>query len=120
MITVTDIEIWRDGGTLEFRISNSDVDGFYRLQATDFGVPEPLFKNGVQVEVGSAEECMVLSALQKWLTSVSTPDAVRALMELEKLKLWLNLPERLSEVVPILYVRSIVQRLGARCSAGHG
>lgn len=113
-IDVSEIEIYRDGGSLEFRISGSAVDGFYRLQTPALGMPEPLFKDGQRLELGSLEELGVLAALQEWLATVSANDVVDAMAELDKKKSWLNLADNLSEVVPIYYIRSVVQRLSQR------
>src|SRR5262245_25311725 len=101
MTKVTDVEIFRDGGTLDFCVSSSAAEGSYRLQTPVKGVPEPLFKDGVQLGFGSTEERTVLSALEEWLAAVSTPDVVKALSELERPNRWFNLSERLSSVVPV-------------------
>ena len=115
MIDVSEIEIYRDGGTIEFRVSGGCTDGFYRLQTPFLGTPEPLFKDGRKLEFGSSEEAGVLAALQEWQVLVCTNDVVAALGELDKLKVWLNLPQNLSDVVPIHHIRTVVERLSARC-----
>ena len=45
MADVTEIQAYRDGGTIEFRVTGSDADGLYRLQTPLLGTPRPLFKN---------------------------------------------------------------------------
>jgi hypothetical protein len=114
MIDISDVEIYRDGGTLEFRVSGSEVDGFYRLQTPVKGIPEPLFRDEVKLPCGGAEEGKILLVLEQWLTDSITPDAGTALAELEKMRLWLNLPDRLREVVPLYYIRSVAKRLRDR------
>jgi hypothetical protein len=113
---VTDIEIYRDGGTIEFRVLGSEADGYYRLQTPVLGTPEPLFRDGRRLEFGSAEEVAVLTVLQDWLAATATQEALAALSELEAIALWLNLPERLLEVVPLYHVRTVIQRMEKRAN----
>jgi hypothetical protein len=67
MIKVTEIEIHRDGGTIEFQIDGSEVDGFYQLQTPFRGRPQPLFREGNRLDFGSKDETQVLRALDSWL-----------------------------------------------------
>ena len=101
MANVTDIEMYRDGGTIEFRVSNSRAGGFYRLQTPFHGTPEPLFKDGIRLDIGSTEELAVLDALRDWLAANSTEEVLALMSELDEVHIWLNLPERLSAVVPL-------------------
>lgn len=117
MVEISDIEIYRDGGTIEFRVSGSTVDGFYRLQTPFLGFPQPLFRDGTQVPFGAAVEAGVLQALRTWLATEMTEQASTALAELDQMPLWHNLPERLDQVVPLHYVRRLVQRLDERVRA---
>ena len=116
MADVTDIEIYRDGGTIEFRVSGSDADGFYRLQTPMLGRPEPLLKDGRRLDFGSPEEVAVLGVLRQWQAAVSTNNVIAAMAELDKMQLWLNLPQYLSEAVPVHRVRTVIQRLSERCT----
>jgi len=116
MTDVTDIEIYRDGGTIEFRVSGSCTDGFYRLQTPFRGTPEPLFKDGHRLQFGSPEEVAVLEVLREWQAAACTKDVVAALAELDKMQLWLNLPQNLSDMVPIHRIRSVVRKLSERCA----
>src|SRR5438874_2359002 len=105
MIDVSEIEIYRDGGTIEFRLDGSEIDGFYRLQTPFRGVPEPLFRDGVRLDFGSKDEAAILLALECWLQTTVTPDVAAALADLMGLQEWRNLPARLSDVVAIRYIQ---------------
>jgi hypothetical protein len=115
MRDVTEIEIYRDGGTLEFRLDGSEIDGFYRLQTPFGGVPEPLFRDGTRLDFGSKEDAAVLGALESWLQATMTPDLAGAIAELVALREWRNLPARLSDVVPIRYIHIVAGKLRERC-----
>jgi hypothetical protein len=117
MATVSDIAMIRDGGSIQFRVSNSDANGLYRLQTPLLGTPQPLFKDGSRLEFGSAEEMTVLAALRQWLAASLTKEVLAAMAELHKLPLWQNLPKRLLEVVPLHRVRLVIQRLEERLQA---
>ena len=111
MANVTDIDIWRDGGTIVFSISDSRIDGWYRLRSPVFGVPEPLFREGVQLSLGSTEELAVLLTLEEWMKSSLTEEISEAIVELDAMPLWLNLPERLNAAVPFHRMRTVILRL---------
>ena len=114
MLDVTDVEIHRDGGTIEFRVSGGNADGFYRLQTPALGTPEPLFKDGRRLGLGSGEELAALKAMREWLTAVCDAGTLAALAEVDGMKLWLNLPPNLSEAVPIYYIRRVIRCLDDR------
>jgi hypothetical protein len=116
MADVSEIEIYRDGGTLEFRVSGSDANGFYRLQTPIKGTPRPLFKDGLKLDVGSPAEVAVLGVLRGWLAEVSTDDVIVAMVELDDKKRWFNPPEYLREAIPIYYIRSVIHELSERCT----
>jgi hypothetical protein len=116
MIDVSEIEMYRDGGTIEFRVRGSDADGFYRLQTPFRGVPEPLFCNEVKLAFGSGEEGRVLAALDSWLKETITTADSAAVDELVATHLWLNLPDRLRKVVPFARIRRVVDKLRQRQS----
>jgi hypothetical protein len=115
MIDVSKIEIYRDGGTIEFRLDGSEIDGFFRLQTPFGGVPEPLFRDGVRLEFGSNDEAAVLVALESWLQVAATPVVATAIAELVALREWRNLPSRLSDVVPIRHIQIVAGKLRERC-----
>lgn len=115
MPSVTDVEMLRDGGTIEFRVSGCEADGVYRLQTPFLGTQEPLFKDGRQVELGAAEEAAVLAVLQDWLAGVLTDARRAALDELDKLETWQNLPPSLLDAVPLHRIRRVIRRLSDRC-----
>jgi len=114
MAEVTDVEMYRDGGTIEFRISGSEVGGLYRLQTPLQGTPQPLFRDGMRLAFGSADEVAVLAVLRDWLSGAITADVAAALAELDQTPLWQHLPERLVQVIPIHRVRCVAQRLEER------
>jgi hypothetical protein len=115
MADVSDIKMHRDGGTIEFRVSGSDVDGLYRLQTPFKGTPQPLFRDGRMLDFGSHEEVAVLGVLRAWQAEASTDAVVAAMAELDRLKEWFNLPKKLAAVVPLHRVRTVIQRLRERC-----
>jgi hypothetical protein len=58
------------------------------------------------------EEAAALAALQEWQTVVSTNTVGAALGEL---KVWLNLPQNLLDLVHIHHIRTVIRRLSERC-----
>jgi hypothetical protein len=117
MIEISNVEIYPDGGTIEFQLEGGDVDGFYRLQTPFLGTPEPLFRDGARLDFASNEEGAVLVALESWLRAIMTPVSAAALAELIALREWRNLPARLSDVVPIRYIQIVAEKLRERTSA---
>ena len=117
-VTLTNIHILRDGGTILFRIEDPPpLAGSYRLRTPFAGEPRPIFRDEVQLELASAEEAALSSALQRWLDAHLTPTAAAALRELDELKEWRNLPERLDRVVPLHRIRHVIHCLDARSGA---
>ena len=116
MAEVTDIGIYRDGGTIQFRVAGSDVDGLYRLQTPFLGVPEPLLKDGRQLDFGSAEEVTVLCILREWLARICTAELHSALVELIELKDWRNRSPSLDGAVPLYRIDTVIKKLNARCA----
>jgi hypothetical protein len=114
---VSDIGMYRDGGTIVFRLSGFTVDGLYRLRTPLQGLPQPLFRDDVQLPFGGEVEVAVLAALRGWLAGETIGDAAIALSELTGLSLWQNLPERLNQVVPLWRIRHVVERLAERVPA---
>jgi hypothetical protein len=111
---VTDIEVYRDGGTIIFKIVGPPADGAYRLQTPFKGEPRPLFRDERRLNFGSVEESQVLKALQAWLEGQLTAEMSEALDELDRLKGWRNLSEKLDEAVPFHRIRAVIQCLEAR------
>jgi hypothetical protein len=116
MADVTNIDIFRDGGTIEFRVTGSDVDGLYRLQTRFLGEPEPLIRDGRQLDFGSAEELAVLAVLREWLARVSTAELQSALAELKAMKDWRNLSPRVKGAVPLHRIDTVIKKLSTRCA----
>src|SRR5687767_10546383 len=88
-VTVTDIDILRDGGTILFRLRGATpFTGKYRLRTPFGGEPRPIFRDEAQLELGSAAEAELSSALQRWLDSQLSPAASAALGKLDQLKEW--------------------------------
>jgi hypothetical protein len=117
-VTVTDIEILRDGGTILFRVKDPPLlAGKYRLRTPFAGEPRPIFRGEVQLEFASAEEAELSNALQRWLDSQLSPPASAALDELDQLTEWRNLPDRLDDVVPLHRIRDVIRCLDGRRGA---
>jgi hypothetical protein len=116
MAEVNDIDIHRDGGTIEFRVAGSDIDGLYRLQTPFLGVPEPLLKDGRRLDFGSADEVAVLNLLREWLARVSTAELHSALTDLNQLKDWRNRSPELDGAIPLHRIDTVVRKLSARCT----
>jgi hypothetical protein len=115
MPDIVDIDMYRDGGSIQFRAVGTEADGLYRLQTPVLGVPQPLFRDGCKLELSSQEEIAILEVLREWYAEVATGAAVASLAELDAMKMWSNLPQNLVDVVPIFYIRSVIRRLSERC-----
>lgn len=114
-MNVTEIEIYRDGGTITFRIlDDAELEGSYRLQTPSLGEPRPIFRDEKKLKLRSVRERELATALERWLDAELTPERADALRDLDQLSIWQNLPERLSEVVPLHRVRTVIRCLEAR------
>jgi len=114
-LRVTEIGILRDGGTITFRVLDDPaLDGHYRLQTPFLGEPRPIFRDEKKLELGSAGETALATALERWLDAELTPERSSALAELDRLSAWKDLPQRLVEVVPFHRVRTVIRCLEAR------
>lgn len=114
-MTVTDITILRDGGTILFRIEDPPpLAGRYRLRTPFHGHPRPIFRDAVQLELGSTREAALSRALREWLDARLDPASAAALRELDELGEWRNLPERLLQVVPLHRIREVIRCLDGR------
>lgn len=117
-MTITDIDILRDGGTILFRISGATpLSGGYRLRTPFAGEPRPIFRDETQLELGSAAEADLSGALQHWLDAQLSPAASAALGELDQLEEWRNLPRQLVDVVPLHRIRAVIRCIEARRGA---
>jgi hypothetical protein len=114
MAEVSGIGIFRDGGTIEFRLSGTSVDSLYRLRSPVFGNPQLLLRDGEPLPPGGAVEAVVLTELRGWLAGAAVGEAAAALAELSQLTLWQNLPDRLVRVVPLHHIGGVVGRLSER------
>ena len=110
-MTITNIEILRDGGTILFTLSGGPNAGNYRLQTPFLGEPRPIFFNEQKLEFGSPEEQDLIPQLQAWLRGNLTEDRQRALSTLDGLKVWRNLPRDLLDAVPLHRVRTVIECL---------
>jgi hypothetical protein len=114
---VSDIMIWRDGGTITFVVGDSPVNGKYRLRSPLHGEPRPLFHDDEQIENGGAIEKALLVELRYWFASTVTTDAAEAIRKLDSLREWRNLPDELAKVVPLHWIRTVIRCLEARVAA---
>jgi len=110
---VTDIGMYRDGGTILFQVCDGSATNSYRLQTPLMGTPRPLFKNESRLPIGGQDEMHLLDVLRKWLESKLTPDLAVALEQLDR-RAWRNLPEQLSLAVPFWRIRHVIRRLEER------
>jgi hypothetical protein len=106
--------ILRDGGTILFEISDDALAESYRLQTPFLGKPQPLFRGERRLEFGSAEEMEVASKLKTWLVDNLTDELGQSLAELDNLKEWRNISEKLNQAVPYHRIRNVLRVLEAR------
>ena len=111
---VTDIMIWRDGGTISFVLDGSTMAGRYRLQAAWHGEPRPFFRDDQQLPCGGPEERAVTVELRAWLEASMTTEIAKALDRLDSLREWRNLPTELDKAVPFHWIRGVIDCLEAR------
>jgi hypothetical protein len=110
-MTITGIEILRDGGTIRFTLSGTQNAGKYRLQTPFQGEPRPIFFNDRQLEFGSPAEQDLIPQLQAWLHEAMSEDRQTALRTLDTLKVWRNLPTDLLDAVPLHRIRTVLECL---------
>jgi hypothetical protein len=115
-MTITDIEILRDGGTILFTMSGTHNAGQYRLRTPFLGEPRPVFFNDRQLEFGSPAEQDLIPQLQRWLHEAMSEDRQKALRTLDTLKVWRNLPTDLLDAVPLHRIRAVLECLLKRCA----
>ena len=115
-MTITDIEMFRDGGTIVFTLSGTPNAGRYRLQTPFRGEPRPIFLNDRQLEFGSPAEQELVPQLQAWLDQAMTKDRLNALRKLDTLKEWHNLPNKLLDAVPLHRIRTVLECLIRRAT----
>jgi hypothetical protein len=113
-VTVRDIEIWRDGGTITFTLEASELAGSYRLRTPLAGVPRPAFRDERELESSGEDERHLLAELQSWLAAQTTPTVEARLAELDALAIWHNLPVELQAMTPLHRLRTVIRCLQAR------
>lgn len=119
-IDISEIRIYRDGGTIEFTVDGGlsagvgPLVGVYRLDTPWRGDPRALFLNDRQLPFGGPEEAVLLTALSEWLSAKATPASRDALGRLDALDVWRNLDDDLARVVPLHRVRTVIRCLEAR------
>jgi hypothetical protein len=111
---ISEIMIIRDGGTIQFEISDDILVGKYRLQTPFLGEPRPLFHDEHKLDFGSAEEVAVARKLKVWLADNLTDELKQSLAELDDLKVWQNISAKLNKVVPYHRIRKVLHVLAAR------
>jgi hypothetical protein len=82
-VTVRDIEIWRDGGTITFTLDASELADSYRLRTPLAGVPRPVIRDERELESSAEDERHLLAELQNWLAAQTTPTVEARLAELD-------------------------------------
>src|SRR4051812_48163495 len=108
---ISEIEMFRDGGTIFFTLSGAPNAGRYRLQTPFRGEPRPLFVGDRQLEFGSTAERELIPQLEQWLDQSMTEERQEALRTLDALKTWHQLPAKLLDVVPLHRIRTVLQCL---------
>ena len=111
---VTDIMVWRDGGTVTFAVDDDMWAGRYRLRTPFAGEPRLLFRDDVPLPCGGATEKALAGALRRWLDVAVTSDVAAALWRLDSLQEWRNPPTDLGAVVPFHRIRTVIVCLEAR------
>jgi len=118
-MNITDITIYRDGGSITFRVAeDAALDGNYCLETPFMGEPRPMFRDGERLAFGSAAEVELSAKLQRWLDAQLTPEASDAIRELDELPQWRNLPDRLSAATPLYHIRTVIRCLQDRLLNG--
>jgi hypothetical protein len=110
---VSNVQLWRDGGTITFTVEGSGSSGNYRLQTPFRGEPRPLFRDDRRLRFGGAEERTLLADLRAWLAQASPAD-VEACQRLDALAEWRNLPPDLAAAIPLHRMKSVMTCLQAR------
>ena len=113
---VTDIMVWRDGGTITFVVDGDVLAGRYRLRTPFAGEPRLLFRDDVQLPCGGSTEKALAGALRRWLNVAVTSDVAAALWRLDSLQEWRNLPADLDAAVPFHRIRNVIVCLEARAA----
>ena len=113
---ITDIEVYRDGGTIEFCLSAHPLAGLFRLPPRWSDRPPNLLRDGKELAAASAEERQVLELLREWMLRTLTPDLAKSLSDLDSLREWRNLPPTLASAVPVHYIRTVIDYLSGRSS----
>lgn len=113
-MNISNIEIFRDGGTITFTISDDALAGDYRLQTPFLGEPRPLLQDQQQLEVGSLEEQQVLEKLKDWIDQQMDDDLVSALQEIATGDSHHPMDERLQRARPFYLLKGVIDCLERR------
>jgi hypothetical protein len=116
-VVIRDIAIYRDGGTIEFRLESHPLAGLYRLPPRWHALRPNLTRDGRELAAGSDEEARVLRLLKTWMRETLSPETATALDELGAMREWRNLPPSLEAAVPIFYIRTVLEYLSGRSAA---
>ena len=116
-MNVSNVMMWRDGGTITFIISDHAMSGEFRLRTPFAGEPRLLFRDDVQLQCGGLAEKALASSLRTWLDAAVTNEVAAAFERLDSLPEWRNLPVDLQRVVPLHWLRTVVVYLEARTAA---
>jgi len=117
LMHVSDVMLWRDGGTITFVLSDGASAGNYRLQTPFAGEPRFLFRDEGQLPYGGAAEREVAIVSRAWLQANVTQHVEAALQQLDLLHEWRSLPGDLGAVVPLHRIRTVITCLEARTGA---
>lgn len=113
---VSEIMMWRDGGTITFTIDESELAGRYRLRTPFAGEPRPLFRDDIQLMSGGPDETALLAGLRDWWSATATEESHRALAQLDSMVEWRNLSDDLNRAVPLHWIRDVIRCLEERAA----
>ena len=113
-MSVRDIEIWRDGGTITFILDASELAGVYRLRTPWAGEPRLVLRDERELAYGGEDERHLLAELQSWFAGQITPTVEASLTELDALSIWRDLPAELQAAIPLHHLRTVIRCLLAR------
>lgn len=111
-MNVSNVQMWRDGGTITFTVESGASEGNYRLQTPRLGEPRPLFRDERRLRLGGPEERALLADLRAWWARASPAEA-EACRRLDTLE-WRNLPPDLTAAVPLHRMRAVMACLADR------
>jgi hypothetical protein len=124
-MVISDVILFRDGGTITILVSDDPKAGAYTLPTPYHSEPRSIYWNetppddydyrkGKELAIGSLEEAEFLAKLKAWWHLYLTDEIRDDLAYLEGLAEWRNLPERLDKAVTFYRIRRVIEYLAKR------